>query len=166
MPKSEYRMIKNHSGTRKTHDLADFLTHNRLVAMHLAVSAKGLFCHERALLTSKSRIVGKRSAFFAHFPVFLKFVLMIFSAIEPYHFINDILFFFPLFFYFIQTLHCLPFIFLGLNRLNSEKEIQNMTHPHDGKTNSSYRNIFHADKSNQHNSRDHSDDFQLSPHGH
>lgn len=83
-----YRVVKHHSWSRKTHHLADFLAHLRLIAVNLTVGAKSLIFHERAVLAPASGIAFQLRTFSAEF----LFRAMFFVAVQLYHEGNHLFF--------------------------------------------------------------------------
>ena len=59
MPHGGQRMIEDHALPGKAHDLPDSLPHVWLIAMHLAVRAKGLGFHKRTFVAALSCIPVK-----------------------------------------------------------------------------------------------------------
>lgn len=50
MSDGHHRMDQQHPGTGKPHDLPDFFSHFRVVAVDFTIAAKSLRFHERTLI--------------------------------------------------------------------------------------------------------------------
>ena len=105
MPYCQRRMIQKHPRSGKPHNLPDFLPHLRLVAMHLTVRTECFLFHKGTFLASESGIIRKFLTGRTHLSCRFVIFLMILPAVQPDHLFHDILFFLPLFFYFILFIH-------------------------------------------------------------
>lgn len=65
-----HRMNKKHPGTGKAHDFSNTLPHLGLIAVYLAVGAKGLCLHKRTLITAHSGVIFQLCTFRAESSVF------------------------------------------------------------------------------------------------
>ena len=62
MTQCQDRVIKDHTRSREAHDLTDFVSHFRSIAVHLAVRAEGLCFHKRAFVRALAGIICQDGA--------------------------------------------------------------------------------------------------------
>ena len=105
MPYRQHRMIQKHPRSGKPHDHSNLLPHLRLVAMHFTVCTECFLFHKWTFLASESGIIRKFLTGRTHLSCRFVIFLMILPAVQPDHLFHDILFFLPLFFYFILFIH-------------------------------------------------------------
>ena len=85
------RSVKKHPWSAKAHDPADLFTLFLLIAMHAAVAAEGLAFHKRTAVYALMCIPAKRLTFLTE-----ALTMMLFPAVQGYHFLYDLLFLFAL----------------------------------------------------------------------
>lgn len=74
-------VMKYHPRSRKAHNLADFFAHFGLIAMYLAVGAKGFAFHKRAFIAALIGIIKQLLTILAQ----AAFAMVLLAAIERNH---------------------------------------------------------------------------------
>ena len=94
------RIVKQHPGAGKPHDLTDFFPHLRLIAMYLTIGAKSLCLHKRTFITAYFGISLQIFALQTQLCLgaAMTSLLVMSTAIDADHFRNNL--FFPLSFLF------------------------------------------------------------------
>ena len=95
MPDSKDRMMQQHPRSGKAHYLPDFLSHLRLVTMHLTVTAECLFLHKRTLLAAHPCIVREFLTVRAHPPPAPAVSFMLLPAVQADHLFHHVLLLLP-----------------------------------------------------------------------
>lgn len=85
------RSVQKHPWSAEAHHPADLFTPFLLIAMHAAVAAEGLAFHKRTAVYALMCIPAKRLTFLTE-----ALSMMLFPAVQGYHFLYDLFFLFAL----------------------------------------------------------------------